>query len=119
MKTSIVNLVIEWKRAPAAFRLEIHHATVLGGGINVGWGTHDRETQSFTFTSTDEMCRVTLGLEVEGTREEGIKTIIGVVDTERPFDITVHEVLARDSGEMVFGEPGASVYAEIDWFAML
>ena len=119
MKTSLVNMIIEWKRAPAAFRLEIDHAEIIGGGINVGWGTHDRPSQSFTFTSTDEMCRVTLGLKAEGTQEEGIRTVVRVVDTDHPFRIAVDDVLKQEGGELAFEEVEASVYAEVDWFAML
>ena len=119
MQTTLVNLVIEWEKAPASFRLEFDHATVLSGGINVGWGTHDAATHSFTFTSTDEACRVCFGLESEGTETSGIQAVIRAVDTDQPFEVMVAGALDGQEGELELRDPPVKVYAEVDWFAML
>ena len=119
MKTTLINVVIEWALAPAAFRLEFDHARVISGGINVGWGTHDTSTRRFTFTSTDEMCRICFGLEAEGTEETGIRAVVHVVDTEQPFTFNISDLLNQEGGELDLAEPKVKLYSEVDWFAML
>jgi hypothetical protein len=119
MITTLVNVVLEWVRAPSAFRVEFDHAKVIADGINVGWGTHDTATHSFTFTSTDEMCRICFGLEAEGTEETGIGAVLRVVDTEQPFDLNISDLLKLERGELELAEPKVKLYAELDWFAML
>jgi hypothetical protein len=119
MSTTRINLVMEWALAPAAFRLEIDHARVLASGTNVGWGTHDKATHSFTFTSTDEMCRICFGLEAEGTEEAGIPAVVRVIDIETPFSFQISDLLKPEGGERVRPELGVTLYAEVDRFAML
>jgi hypothetical protein len=119
MNTTQINLVLEWARAPAAFRLEFDHARVMSGGINLGWGTHDKVSHRFTFTSTDEMCRICFGLEADGTEDTGIPAVVRVVDTEMPFTVNISDLLKQKGGELLVAKSGVKLYAEVDWFAML
>jgi len=119
MQSTLVNLVIEWARAPAAFRMEFDHATVISGGINVGWGTHDAANHSFTFTSTGEICRVCFGLQAEGPEPTRLPGIIRAVDTAHPFEVKFADVLNDGRSELTLSGPAVKIYAEVDWFAML
>jgi hypothetical protein len=116
---TLINVVLEWTRAPAALRLEFDHAKVTASGINVGWGTRDKSTDSFTFSSTDEMCRICIGLVAEGSEKTGINAVLRVVDTEKPFDVAISDILKQESGELILSEPKVKMYAEINWFEML
>ena len=119
MTNTLINLVVEWARAPAAFRLEFDGARVLSGGINLGWGAQVESTHSFTFTSTDEVCRICFGLEAEGTEKDGTRVVVRVVDTDQPFSFAVDDLLAQRGGELELVEPAVKLYAEVNWFAML
>ena len=114
-----INVSCSWDLAPPEGRFEFDRARVRGGGINVGWGTYDKETRRFAFTSTDEFCRLCFGLDTEGARETGTETVLRVVDTPTPFQVRLAEVLNQPEGTWRLPEAGATIVAEVDWFAML
>ena len=118
MKTTRVNITLEWERAPAEGRFAFDHARVIGGWIIVGWGTLSGRDHRFTYSSAGKMCRMCFGLEAEGDADN-IAAVVRVVDTERPFAFPIRDVLQQPQEELRLPDAGVKIVAEIDRFAML
>ena len=119
MKTTRVNLTIEWKKAPTGGRFTFDHvAEVAGAFLIVGWGTLSKDDGKLALTSAGELCRLCFGLLAEGA-EDDIATVCRFTDTELPFEFCIENVLQQENEELKLPEPGVKIVAEIDHFAML
>jgi len=118
MKTTLVNITLEWLNAPAAGRFEFPHAEVIGGTLIVGWGDLSLETYELKMSSAGELCRMCFALRAEGD-EDHIQSVVRFTDTDRTFEFSIADVLRQDREELRLEEPGVKVVAEIDYFAML
>ena len=118
MKTTLVNITLEWLNVPAAGRFEFSHTEVVGGSLIIGWGDLSLETYELKMSSAGGLCRMCFALRAEGG-EDDIQAEARFTDTDRPFEFSVAEVLRQDREELRLEEPGVKVVAEIDYFAML
>ena len=81
-----ISMSIDWKKAPDQGRIEIVAGEILNSGINVGWGTYDKEKKYFNFSEKEnENCRLTFYIDSNNIDSETDPTTINVVDTEKPF----------------------------------
>jgi hypothetical protein len=118
MKTTLVNITLEWLHAPAEGRFEFDHAEVIAGTPIIGWGAVSMEDYRVTYSSAGEMCRMCFALRTEG-EENDITTVVRFTDNEHPFEFSIKNVLQQDQEELRLEELGVKIVAEIDYFAML
>jgi hypothetical protein len=109
-----INVSVEWELAPAAGRFEFVNAQYVGGNINIGWGNFSQSDYKFSFTSTTELCRIFFALEVDDATYEKKIPLVKVIETEKPFTVSVVDVLKSSDGILRIAGVGVTVTAEID-----
>jgi hypothetical protein len=118
IQKTLINITLEWERAPAKGRFEFSRAQAVSGWIIVGWGTLSKEDFRVAFSSAGEMCRMCLALSDDGTPEDPAARV-RFTDTKHPFEFAVRDVLRQENEELRLEDPGVKIVAEVDYFAML
>jgi hypothetical protein len=111
-----INISIEWELAPAAGRVEFVNAQCVAGGINIGWGNLSESDGRFSFTSTTELCRIFFAIDAD---DEKKTPMVKVTETEKPFTVSLVEVLKSSDGVLRIADVGVAVTAEIDAWSSL
>lgn len=107
-----VNLTLTWEKAPAEGHIGIEGGQIANVLIVNGTGSMDAKTQTFQFSSLDEMCRLAIAVDLES---DGPATFY-VDECEKPIRADIASALDR---EITFAEQGATLAAETDIWAPL